>query len=84
MIDLRFIDDLTHRLSEAMPPGVAKARDDIESHFRAVLTGAFERMDLVTREQFDAQTAVLERCRQKLETLETRIAELEPGGKKSG
>lgn len=77
MIDLRFIDDLTRRLSEAMPPGMAQAREDIESHFRAVLTGAFERMDLVTREQFDAQRAVLERCRDKLEALEKRLAALE-------
>lgn len=77
MIDLRFIDDLTRRLSEAVPPGVARARDDIESHFRAVLTGAFERMDLVTRDEFDAQRAVLKRCREKLDELEKRLAELE-------
>lgn len=84
MIDFKFIDDLTRRLGEAMPPGLSQAREDLESHFRSILTGAFERMDLVTREQFDAQAAVLERCRDKLEALETRLSELQAGGSNSG
>lgn len=73
MIDLKFLDDLTRRLSEAVPPSVSRAREDIESHFRAVLKSAFERMDLVTREEFDAQRAVLKRCQEKLEALEQAI-----------
>lgn len=77
MIDLRFIDDLSRRLSESLPPGVAQAREDLEAHFRAILASAFERMDLVTREQFNAQCAVLERTREKLESLERKLAELE-------
>lgn len=79
MIDLKLIDDLTRRLAEAMPPGLTQAREDIETHFRAILTAAFERMDLVTRDQFEAQSAVLERCREKLEVLENKLAELESG-----
>lgn len=82
-MDFRFIDDLTRRLGDAIPPGVNRAREDIESHFRTVLTGAFERMDLVTRDQFKAQAAVLERCQEKLEALERRLAELEPGNRGS-
>lgn len=82
-MDFRFIDDLTRRLGDAIPPGVNRAREDIESHFRTVLTGAFERMDLVTRDQFKAQAAVLERCQEKLEALEKRLAELEPGNQGS-
>lgn len=82
-MDFRFIDDLTRRLGDAIPPGVNRAREDIESHFRTVLTGAFERMDLVTRDQFKAQAAVLERCQEKLEALEKRLAELEPGNQAS-
>ncbi len=82
-MDFRFIDDLTRRLGDAIPPGVNRAREDIESHFRTVLTGAFERMDLVTRDQFQAQAAVLERCQEKLEALERRLAELEPGNQGS-
>lgn len=76
MIDIRFLDDLTRRLSDALPPGLDRAREDVETHFRGILKGAFERMDLVTREEFDAQRAVLERCREKLEALEKAIGEL--------
>lgn len=76
MIDLKFVDDLARRLSEAVPPGVRAARDDVETHFKAVLSSAFERMDLVTREQFEAQTAVLERCREKLARLEQQLQEI--------
>jgi len=79
MIDIKFIDDLTSRLSEAMPPGLSQAREDIEKHFRSVLSAAFERMDLVSRDQFRAQSAVLERCRQKLDELSKRLDELESG-----
>ena len=83
-MDFRFIDDLTRRLGDAIPPGVNRAREDIESHFRTVLTGAFERMDLVTRDQFKAQAAVLERCREKLEALEQRLIQLEGDDNKGG
>jgi BMFP domain-containing protein YqiC len=83
MIDFRFIDELTRRLSAAMPPGLSQARDDLESHFRAILTGAFERMDLVTRDQFEAQSQVLERSREKLEALEKKLADLEAASTKS-
>jgi BMFP domain-containing protein YqiC len=77
MTDFRFIDDLTRRLSEAMPPGMSQAREDLESHFRSILNNAFERIDLVTRDQFEAQSAVLERLQAKLRELENQLAELQ-------
>lgn len=77
MTDFRFIDDLTRRLGDAMPPGMNQAREDIEAHFRSILNGAFERMDLVTRDQFEAQTAVLERLREKLAELEQQLSKLQ-------
>jgi BMFP domain-containing protein YqiC len=76
MIDLRMIDELTRKLGEALPPGVTQAKDELESQFRTVLTGAFERMNLVGRDEYDAQCAVLEQTRAKLEELETRLDEL--------
>ena len=76
MIDLRIIDELTRKLSESLPSGVSQAKDEAESQFKAVLTGAFERMNLVSREEFDAQRAVLARTREKLEALERALAEL--------
>ena len=76
MIDLRIIDDLTRKLGEAIPPGVTQAKDELENQFRTVLTSAFERMNLVGREEYDAQCAVLKETRARLEALEARLEEL--------
>lgn len=76
MIDLRMIDELARRLGDALPPGVNQAKDELESQFRTVLTGAFERMNLVGREEYDAQCARLEELRERLQALETRLDEL--------
>jgi hypothetical protein len=79
MIDLRTIDELTRKLAESMPPGVTQAKDDLEQRFRSVLTGAFERMNLVGREQYEAQCTLLEETRMKLRDLEKRLDELSSG-----
>jgi BMFP domain-containing protein YqiC len=79
MIDLRVIDELTRKLGESLPPGLTQAKDEAENQFRAVLMRAFERMDLVTREEFDAQCAVLSRTREKLEQLQDQIKEMQSG-----
>ena len=76
MIDLRIVDELTRKLADSLPPGVSQAKDDLESRFRSVLTGAFERMNLVGREEYDAQCTVLDETRAKLATLESRLDEL--------
>lgn len=76
-MDLRMIDDLTRRLGEALPPGLTQKKEEMENQFRAVLTTAFERMNLVSRDEFDAQCAVLEEARQKIAELQRRMQELE-------
>ncbi len=77
MIDLGKIDELASRLSDALPPGAKEVREDMEARFRAVLLRAFEALDLVTREEFDIQKAVLERAMVKLGTLERQLEALE-------
>lgn len=74
------IDELARQLAEAVPRNLRALGEDLEKNFRALLASGFERMDLVTREEFDLQTAVLERTREKLEALEARLAELEAAG----
>ena len=78
MMDLRFVDELSRKLGESLPPGFGQARTEAEEQFRQVLARAFERMNLVTREEFDAQTAVLARTREKLEQLQQQVAQLDP------
>lgn len=75
MIDLRMIDDLARRLGDALPPGVNQAKDELESQFKSVLTSAFERMNLVGREEYDEQCAMLQELREKLQELEARLDE---------
>ena len=77
MIDFKSVDDLSRRLSDLVPPGVQEARADLEKNFRAALQSGLGRLDLVTREEFDVQRAVLLRTREKLEALERAVAALE-------
>jgi len=79
MIDLRTIDELTRKLAESLPPGLVQRKEELEGQFRTVLTGAFERMNLVSREEFEAKCALLEETRTHLEKLEQRLQELIPG-----
>lgn len=77
MIDLRQLDDLARRLSSLVPPGLREGRDELQQNFKAVLQSGLGKLDLVTREEFDVQRAVLLRTREKLEALEARLAAFE-------
>lgn len=71
------LEELAKRLSAAVPPGLSSLGADMERNFHAILQAAFEKMNLVSREEFDAQRAVLARTREKLEKLEERVSRLE-------
>ena len=71
------IESIARRLSESLPQGLKDVRDDAEKNFRAVLKSGIERLDLVSREEFDVQAAVLQKTRDKLEVLEQRLTDLE-------
>ena len=77
MQNAKFIDELTQRLSAALPPGVRGIQSDIEKNIRAIVQAALSKLDLVTREEFDVQSKVLARTRAKLDALEKTVAELE-------
>jgi hypothetical protein len=79
------IDKLAKTLAETLPQGLRSVRDDLEKNFRSVLDSGLTRLDLVTREEFEVQEAVLLRTREKLEALEARLAKMEsgPAAKKS-
>ncbi len=71
------IEDLAGRLADSVPGAVRSVRDDLEETFRSVLRNGISKLDLVTREEFEVQEAVLARTREKLEALEKRLEELE-------
>lgn len=71
------IAKLARSLAETLPEGLRAARNDLEKNFRAVLRGGLGKLDLVTREEFEVQEAVLMRTREKLESLQARLEALE-------
>ncbi len=73
------IDQLARRLADAVPDGVRALGEDLEQNFRAVLRSSLSKLDLVTREEFEVQEAVLVRTREMLEAMESRLLELEEG-----
>lgn len=77
MLDPKQLDDLAKRFTEALPSGFREVKQDVEKNTRAAMQAAFAKLDLVTREEFEVQSAVLLRTREKLEALELRVADLE-------
>ena len=77
MIDGKKIDEFMQHVSNALPAGLLDMKQDVEDNVRSAMTGAFAKLDLVTREEFDVQSQVLLRTREKLEALEKLVAELE-------
>jgi len=70
----KLLSELSARLAALAAANPAK---DLEKNFRGLLSSAFARLELVTREEYDVQTQVLARAREKLAALEARVAELE-------
>jgi BMFP domain-containing protein YqiC len=77
MVLNQFLNDLAQRLTDVLPPALQTLKSDCEKNMRSILTGAFSKLDLVTRAEFDTQTKVLARSRQKITALENKIAALE-------
>lgn len=77
MIDTKSVDELVKRLANSLPSSLYHVHEDLEKKFRVVLQSTFAKMDLVSREEFDVQRAVLARTREKLDALEKQIAKME-------
>ena len=75
------IDKLAKKLAEAVPEGIRSVQEDLEANFRSVLRSGLSKLDLVTREEFEVQQAVLAKTRAKLEALEERLAGIETAAK---
>jgi len=67
------IEGLARKLAEAVPQGLRSVGEDLEQNFRAVLRSGLDKLDLVTREEFAVQEAVLARTREKLDAMEARL-----------
>ena len=83
MIEPKLLDDLAQRLAGNMPASVQFLQEELRHNLRAGLEAGLAHLDLVTREEFDVQAAVLVRTREKLEALEQQVAELEKAHNKN-
>ena len=79
MPNSKLFDEVTSRISELIAASPAR---DMEKNARALLTSALARLDLVTREEFDVQAALLARSQEKLAALDARVAGLEAAANK--
>lgn len=77
VIDTKFIDELSQRVSTLLPPGIQILKADFEKNMKLLLQNSFAQMEVVTREEFEVQNAVLARTREKLNQLEQQVAQLE-------
>ncbi len=72
-----FLNDLIEKLSDALPRNLTEIKKDIKKNFNVILLSAFDKLELVTRKEFDTQVKVLARSRKKIEGLEAKVMELE-------
>ncbi len=77
MIDQTLLDDIAKKVAGGIPTGLKVLQEDIEKNLRSALAAGLSHLDLVTREEFELQSAVLARTREKLEHLEQLVSKLE-------
>ncbi len=77
MIDPKKLEEIAKNISESIPPGAKRFADEAEGKIKQVLQAQLSRLDFVSREEFDVQSQVLIRTREKLEALEARVTALE-------
>ena len=80
MLNQKLLDEISTKVNDLVAQSPVK---DVEKNLRVLLAGVFTRLDLVTREEFDVQQEMLIRTREKLSTLEKKLAELETKPKKT-
>lgn len=78
MLDPKKLEEIAKNISNAIPPGFKNMADEAEGKIKQVLQAQLNKLDFVSREEFDVQSQVLIRTREKLEALEARLAALEP------
>ena len=77
MLKQEKVEEFFQEFSRLLPEDLRTYKNDMEKNLRAAMNATFARMDLVTREEFDVQTALLSKTRELLQELETKIGELE-------
>lgn len=77
MLDPKKLEDIAKQIQNSMPSSIKNMGEEAETRIRTVLQAQLGKLDMVTREEFDVQTKVLLRTREKLNELETKLSLLE-------
>ena len=77
MINTDFLDEVSRKVSSVLPEGIKMMQQDVDKNIRAALQSSIEKMNLVSREEFDVQAALLARTQERLQALEKQIEQLE-------
>ncbi len=77
MLNPSQLEEVAKKIAEMVPQGVGNVPSEVKNQVKVVLSRSLEKMDLVSREEFDIQAGVLAKTRQKLEALEKVVSELE-------
>ena len=75
-MDPKFIDDLSKRLYKSLPDNLKNLQDDLKQNFSSVLEGGLNKLNLVTREEFEVQKLVLAKCRKQIAELKAELSEM--------
>ena len=76
MINAQKLEEIAQQVSNALPSGLKNVAEEVENKTKQILQGQLNKLDVVTREEFDVQTQVLLKTREKLVALEKQVAEL--------
>ncbi len=77
MIDSKLFDDISNRIAGSIPSGIQMLQGDLRKNIRVAVEASLKQLNLVSREEFDVQSKVLARTREKLEAIEKQLAEIE-------
>ena len=77
MIDNQSINRLSQQINALLPPGLQQAKNDFEQRLKSLLQEQLAQHEFVSREEFDIQARVLARTRAKLESIESKLKELD-------
>jgi len=72
-MDPKLIDDLTKRLYKTLPDNLKDLQDDLKQNFRGILQNSLNKMDLVSREEFEIQKMILAKCRKQINELKAKL-----------
>ncbi len=73
MIDTKYFEDIAKKISDKLPKGLSNTKEDMEKTIKSILHTAFSKLDLVQREEFDAQVKVLDKLRSRIDLLEQKV-----------